>query len=255
MQIELEDARAMVRLLGDTAACAGGHQEKKQFLMKGLASLIKADAWLWTLSCKANLEDDLVHVGFVHGGMGDERFAHFLKALDHPDISKVSKPFYDQLAKTQEHMTALRCELDPEGLVYQSDAQALWELAELDDMVLSCYPLDENSLSALGFYRKPRAEPFTQRDKMIAHVVLSEVSWLHMSGWPEDRGAKVPHLTPKLRLVLNLLIEGMGRKQIADHLDISPHTLSGYVKEVYKHFGVGSQPELMRKFLVGCGSE
>jgi len=255
MQIELEDAKAMVRLLGDTAACAGGHQEKKQFLMKGLAGLIDADAWLWTLSCKANPEDQMVHVGFVHGGMSDERFAHYLKALDHPAISEASKPFYERLTETQQHTTALRCDVDPEGMVYQSDAQALWELAELDDMVLSCYPLDENSLSALGFYRKPGAMPFSQREKMIAHVVLSEVSWLHMSGWPEDRGAKVPHLPPKLRMVLNLLIEGMVRKQIANHLEISPHTLSGYVKEVYKHFNVCSQTELMRKFLIGCGNE
>lgn len=240
----------MVRLLGDTAACSGGHQEKKRFLMEGLAELIRADAWLWTLSCKTNPEDHLVHVGFVHGGMDEDRFAKFLIA-DHPDISTASKPFYDRLAETQKHTTTLRCELDPEGLVYESEAQVLWEAAGLDDMVLSCYPLDENSLSALGFYREPGAARFTQREKMIAHVVLSEVSWLHMSGWPEDRGAKVPYLTPKLRMVLNLLIEGMGRKHIADSLDISPHTLSGYIKEVYKHFGVGSQPELMRKFLVG----
>lgn len=251
MQIDLDDARAMVHLLGDTVACAGGHQQKKRFLMEGLARLVGADAWLWTLSCKREKDDPLAHVGFIHGGLTDVQFPIFLKALDHPAITNASKPFYEELAETQKHMTILRREIDPKGLVSRSEAQKLWEEAGLDDMILSCYPLDDSSLSAMGLYRRPGAKPFSVREKMIAHVVLSEVSWLHLSGWPEDRGAKVPHLAPKLRMVMNLLIEGLGRKQIADSLEISPNTLSGYIKDVYKYFGVGSQPELMRKFLVG----
>ena len=81
------------------------------------------------------------------------------------------------------------------------------------------------------------------------HIVLSEVTWLHLSGWPEDYGADVPKLYPRQRVVLNLLLDGMGRKQIASQMGITENTVSGYAKDVYRHFGVNSHVDLMRKFL------
>ena len=50
-------------------------------------------------------------------------------------------------------------------------------------------------------------------------------------------------------MVLNLLLDGLGRKKIAQHLEITENTVAGYVKDIYNHFGVRSQPELMQKFL------
>ena len=51
MEIEIPtvseaDARAMVRLLGETAALDCGHDEKKRFLMQGLCHLVDADCWI-----------------------------------------------------------------------------------------------------------------------------------------------------------------------------------------------------------------
>lgn len=37
--------RALVRLLGETAALNTGHAGKKRFLMNGLCKMIDADAW------------------------------------------------------------------------------------------------------------------------------------------------------------------------------------------------------------------
>jgi len=34
-------------------------------------------------------------------------------------------------------------------------------------------------------------------------------------------------------------------------MEISEHTVSDYVKDIYKHFDVSSQPALMNKFLSG----
>ena len=49
--------------------------------------------------------------------------------------------------------------------------------------------------------------------------------------------------------LLNLLLDGRDRKQIADQMGISENTVSGYAKDVYRHFDVNSHVELMRKFL------
>lgn len=73
----------------------------------------------------------------------------------------------------------------------------------------------------------------------MAHIVLSEVPWLHEHGWPEGRGATVPNLSlARRQLVLNLLLEVRSRKPIASALSISENTVATYQKDIYGHFGV-----------------
>ncbi len=47
----------------------------------------------------------------------------------------------------------------------------------------------------MGLYRAHGKPEFTPRDVRIAHIVLTEIPWLHEQGWPEDRGTSVPHLS------------------------------------------------------------
>jgi DNA-binding CsgD family transcriptional regulator len=49
-----------------------------------------------------------------------------------------------------------------------------------------------------------------------------------------------------LQWTLDLLLLGLGRKEIADQIGISEGTVSGYIRGLYQHFGVNSQAELMR---------
>ncbi len=80
------DARAMIRLLGQAATLEGGHQELKHFVMDGLCGLIAADCWVWTLSCETVPGSNQSYTGYTHGGFDEGRFAGFLKAIEHPDM-------------------------------------------------------------------------------------------------------------------------------------------------------------------------
>lgn len=82
-------------------------------------------------------------------------------------------------------------------------------------------------------------------------MVLGEVRWLHMSGWGDAPASVMLNLSPRQKTVLNLLLNGLGRKQIAQHLKIKDNTVAGYTKEIYRVYEVRSQPELMRKFMSG----
>lgn len=245
------DARAMVRLLGETVAVEGGHAEKKRFLMDGLCRLIQADYWVWTLGCQIKPNAEQVYVGFMHGGFAEDRFSSLLQALEHPDMGTMAKPFYQAVAADLNQSTMLRDEIDPSGLAYKSEVKDHFKAADIGSLILSGHPLDAQSLSMVAIYRKFDDARFTEREKSILHIILEEVPWLHMLGWPEDRGATVPSLSPRQRMVLNLLLDGLGRKQIAASLEIAENTVAGYAKEVYRHFGVNSQAELMHKFLSG----
>lgn len=253
--IAQEDCRRMIRLLAETASIAGGHAEKKRFLMRGLCRLVEGDCWLWTLACQRTPGEAQVYVGFMHGGFSKDRFAHFLEAIAHPLMGSAVEAYYTAVAERQSHVTMLRREVDPNGIALRDGPRELWEKANIGDLIFSGCPLDESSMSSIGIYRRLNGDAFTDREKNIAHIVLREVPWLHTSGWPEDRGATVPHLSPRQRTVLNLLLDGMSRKQIADHLDISENTVAGYARDVYRHFSVNSQAELMRKFLSACEAQ
>jgi DNA-binding CsgD family transcriptional regulator len=63
-----------------------------------------------------------------------------------------------------------------------------------------------------------------------------------------------PHaqqLSPRQKRTLDLLLRGYSRQKIAENLHISPHTASGYVKEVFRHFGVHTHVELIAGFYHG----
>lgn len=241
----------MVRLLGNTAAVDGGHAAKKQFLMDGLCELIGVNAWAWVLGCQIAPGKQQVYAGWLHGGFDDDRYAKLLSAVEHPSMGKVVEPYFTELKKTGRHLTRSRDELDPEDLAMQDGTRELWQAADVGSLILSYFPLDENSMSCVALYRRLKDPAFTEREKNIAHIILDEVPWLHMSGWPDDRGAEVPKLYPRQRMVMNLLLDGKDRKQIASLMEITENTVSGYIKDVYRHFGVNSHVELMHKFLHG----
>jgi len=62
-------------------------------------------------------------------------------------------------------------------------------------------------------------------------------------------------LTPRETEVLRLTAKGMTRQEVAQLLDISAHTVAGYLKEVYRKLAVGSRAEATleaaRRGLVG----
>ena len=51
------------------------------------------------------------------------------------------------------------------------------------------------------------------------------------------------------------MIEGWSRKQVAHQLGLAENTVHGYVKEIYRHYGVHSHAELVKRFSKGDGGD
>jgi DNA-binding NarL/FixJ family response regulator len=58
-------------------------------------------------------------------------------------------------------------------------------------------------------------------------------------------------LSPRLREVLDLLLQGLGEKQVAHQMGLSGHTIHYYIKDLYKRFGVSARSELLVLVLNG----
>jgi DNA-binding CsgD family transcriptional regulator len=243
----------MVRLIADVAALPGGHAEMKRFLMEGLCKLVDADAWVWGLSCQREPDKPQIYVSFLKGGFSEEAFVKFLEAVEHPEMIELASAFFIELKEKKSHLTRHRFQIADKAKFERAQAAlAVWKQADIGPTILSVRPLDEQSSSTMGLYRRFGRQEFTARESLIAHIILEEVPWLHLQGWPEDRGVAVPKLSRRERLTLNLLISGLSQKEIAGHMKISVHTAQGYIKSIYRYFGVASQTALMNRFYQGA---
>ncbi len=60
---------------------------------------------------------------------------------------------------------------------------------------------------------------------------------------------KARELSPRLRETLDCLLSGSSEKTIAQQLSLSPHTVHGYVKLIYRHFKVKSRAQLLSQWV------
>ncbi|MEI6606053.1 MAG: helix-turn-helix transcriptional regulator [Verrucomicrobiota bacterium] len=248
------DVRTMVRLLGEVIATPGDIRAKRRFLMDGLCQLVDASSWIW---CMAEFDPDKPpsFIGFEHGGWDEERFARYVEAMNHPAMERVTRPSSLELQAKGSHLTRTQRQMDPDFLLENSPAAAYWINADIGALMTSQRPMPGGGISGIGVYRRLGEPHFDERESRIAHIILSEVPWLHFSAFPDRQSQEITRLYPRHRTILNLLTEGWGRKKIADHLGISIHTVHGYAKTIFKHFGVHSQAELITRLTKGDGGD
>jgi DNA-binding CsgD family transcriptional regulator len=239
-----EDIRAILRLAGEAASMPFDHAARKSRLMQGLCEMVGATAWASALGRQARTRGKAVFAAFEQGGFNQEQFTRYLSALEHPDIKCLSASLVRGLAEPQ---TLVTRSSERKGWRLRK-AETLWNEANLGPAIISLRPLGDNVISGIAIYRRPEAPAFSSRETCIVDLVLCEFSWLHNASWEKDAMAKVLKLYPRERVIFNLLLQGYGRKTISEHLGLSIHTVSGYVKSIYRHFGVQSHAALIRNF-------
>lgn len=246
-----EDARAMVRMLAEVASSDGNHEEKKHLLMTRLCALVGGEFWVWGLLTDYNPDDAPVYAAMATGGFTEAQVPKFLLALDNRDLEDLMRPLGRELVQGGVQLTRRPVEYDPENLFGREDVAPLWKEADIG-APLTCYrPVSHNCLSGIGIYRRFGQPTFSPREAKITDIIMSEVEWLHEQGWPWESALRVPDLPKRCQMALNLLLEGLSRKQVADEMGISIHTLNDYIKHIYQFYAVHSQAELISRFRVG----
>lgn len=249
------DVSAMIRLLGEIIAAPGDIHAKRRLLMDGLCRLIDVDVWVWCM-CELNPDKPPSFIGLLHSGFDENRFARYLEAMNHPAMEPVIRPSSVELQTKRTQITRALRPADFAVMMENSPAaMEFWEKANIGPIMTSVRPMPGGGNSGIGIYRNIGRPPFDAREAKIAHIILSEVPWLHFNAFPDQASQDITELYPRHRTVLNLLGDGWSRKKIADHLGISLNTVHGYTKDIYKHFGVHSQAELLSRFTKGDGGD
>lgn len=249
------DVRAIVRLIGKAAGSVSDLLVRKQGLLSGLARLVTADGWLWSVTRVQN--NVPVCCGLLHGGLTPMQLTAWAESSQVTDPQLPETPGCLEISRQQVHATRSREQLVPDETWYSHPTVRKYRLeAGIDDFLYSLYPLGEPGfVSAIGLYRHVGRPRFSARDRRIVHIVLSEVPWLHVAGLPGDLGQSVPELSPRRRTVLVMLLNGMSRKEIGKALGISGNTARDHIEAVYAHLGVSSHVDLVRRFYCGDGND
>ena len=138
--------------------------------------------------------------------------------------------------------------VDDETWYNNANTQTYFLQHGVDHCMYAITPFENPGFSGIGFFRITGCPPFSERQRRVVHVVTTEVRWLYDTPLVTDHGPAVEALTPRLRSVLTLLLDGYLCKEIADLLHLSPHTVKGYIRDIYRHFNVKSQLSLIRLY-------
>lgn len=82
-------------------------------------------------------------------------------------------------------------------------------------------------------------------DAAIQKIIDEEIAMQRLSF---GKAAAADALSPRLRRVLPLLLQGREIKAIAHQLNLSSYTIQEYVQDIYRHFGVYRRAELQSLF-------
>jgi len=192
----------------------------------------------------------------AQGRITDKEFAIIVEASNDPDHRTPEQdPWASVVLTAKTPKTRTRRQLVPDDASWYAHPNTkTYRQGFLDDFIFSTHPQgrDDDKHSMIGLHRRWNRAPFTAREARMAHIVMSEVKWLHAHN---DDGVSGANLPPRLRSVLRYLLDGWTQKKIAAEVGISPHTVGDYVKDIYKHFGVHSRNELFKRFATGDGGD
>jgi DNA-binding CsgD family transcriptional regulator len=105
------------------------------------------------------------------------------------------------------------------------------------------------SYDSIALCRPPGESSFDEREAALlgwAHQETARLVGGALAGWADPSPSA---LAPRPRQVLHCLLEGDSDKQIAARLQLSPHTVNQYTKQIYRHFHVSGRTELLSRWI------
>jgi len=105
------------------------------------------------------------------------------------------------------------------------------------------------SIVMIGGNRKLDAQPTPMRLVKLLGILAEEITPLLGTRLSLRNQISKAGLTPRQRQTLDLLLDGLSEKQVANQLGLSTATIHDYIVKLHKHFEVQSRGELLSYFI------
>ena len=126
-----EDFRAVVRILGDIAVMVGEPDDKRNHLMREVGLLLESDTWLWGVAPLMAPGSQPAYLLQNSGGIGDDRLAVMLKAIEHRETAAKTARLATEMIKAKDPISRLRQDVIDNDWFLNSPAQPRWQAADI----------------------------------------------------------------------------------------------------------------------------
>jgi DNA-binding CsgD family transcriptional regulator len=258
--LRARDYRALFRLIGE---CRELRVDSTLWRRHMLAELLRLTGGQIAMGGPARLTggflqpDPAPSVDFGWAGRQErEIFLQFLRDRMHTEDPALKSfgPQVAELRPPRNNLTRCRTQLADDRAWYNSAAYCDYHRPSgTDDGLMSVVMLSDFQMHAIALFRPPSEGKFSTRDRRMLDVFHAELAPFLLTELAPPGCNPVSRLSPRLRQVLDCLLEGDGEKQVAARLGLTPQTVNQYVKAIYRNFGVTSRAELMARWIrVDC---
>jgi DNA-binding CsgD family transcriptional regulator len=244
--VGITEVQAMLRLVAETAELWYDPNLQRRYTVESLCRLLPAKAGVCFTFGDILMGGEGSCGSMVQCGL-DESQERLIKAYLATGIP--ADPALPKLADiTAPVVVARRSELVPDKIWYASPYYTdLRDPLGLDDTLYAKITVP-GKVIGLSLLRAKGDEPFTERQSQLVDLCLSQMAWPFQ---PDDKltDPRLASLQPRLRKVMQHLLDGDGEKQVAAKLGLSRHTVHEYVKMIYQQLGVSSRSELLSQWV------
>lgn len=173
-----------------------------------------------------------------------------MTTCDEADIRQLLRVMRDACLVPGGHEDKRRHLVADLGTLLRADVAEWVETSEKDRMPRAAVELRIRCHVGELLLSRRDGPPFSEREASLARWIAGEFPWQ-----PEGIPAVRSGFTRRERLVIDLLLQSHSRKEIAKRLGITVNTVQGYIKEIYRRFGVHSHAELLRHYFQTRGNE
>jgi DNA-binding NarL/FixJ family response regulator len=229
-RIRLRDVRRVFRLLAEVRRLGDEPNDWRPLMVRELLQLFRAEV---VISSELYVEPTTTPGTWLVTdiGWGVDATGHTWR-IESSDRETDPKVYAIVVGQTE---ADTRAHINPARPIYAGG-----------NFVLSSQALPHvNAIDQLGLHRGGDAPRFTPADHRLIRLFHAELGRF----WRADvlNRTRDPNraLAPRLRQTLELLVDGLSEKEIANDLHISPHTVHNYVKALHQRFKVSSRGELI----------
>jgi DNA-binding CsgD family transcriptional regulator len=244
--VGIAEVQAMLRLVAETAELWYDPLVQRRYTLESLCKLLPAKAGICFTFGDVIMGGDVACGSLVQSGMDESQERLIKTYLQKGEPADPALPKLAEIAAPV--VVARRSELVNDKLWYASPYYVeLREPLGFDDTLYAKITVP-GKIIALALLRPAGDEPFTERQSQLVDLCLSQMSWPFQ---PDDKAVdpRLASLQPRLRKVMQHLLDGDGEKQVAAKLGLSRHTVHEYVKMIYQQLGVSSRSELLSQWV------
>ncbi|HMJ53812.1 MAG TPA: helix-turn-helix transcriptional regulator [Polyangiaceae bacterium] len=239
------DLERVIRLATELREFVAGSEFQRRHFLARVGALVGASVTIWLELQVVPPGRAMISSAYDQGWSDDSRRTSLCQYLaaqsegEDPTILQMQKAlrFGSVVARA-------RRQLADDKIWYGSEHfQKYRRGAGLDDCIYSTL-VGRAGFQTFSLHRPLNEKPFTEPETALVGAVHAACS-----SFLNDAELRiVDGLSPRLRETLHWLARGLTDKQVACELEVSPHTLHGYVKTLYRRLGVSSRLELLARY-------